>query len=731
MYFEDLHQFEDTMTNLAAYLIAAPTQFSRLIYNNDPDEQFTESRSAVKTRVTQHYSSALLAYGFPNSEPELARVMGWFATPFPDGDDAMIDTVEMTRLEGLLSLHPQDPMVRPRLKQLLNQRNQHFFEIDRNENQGPPAQVFDTLWSLKLLMMARAADMTKGIISDKTIQSYINQIERVVIEDKDRALLLRLQFDLKGKLNKQQEEYLHDLVAQAEDHGGMWGVSQLNRWKRVKDIVEAMQKQRVTPGIIGGNGRHFREMILNTCYVIENLRALVPHFPYLEEPIKRAMRLWWQQFHGHRAHAILRTLFLDDYDFLMVMCRTIVTVSEYIGEPPATRSWMPSLRETSRKFGINAWPELESIEKALRRWIDIEIAEPSRLKLGLSGADVLRIRPKMYNPTDDARDDMLRQSLVVKYGPVSEIDLERRNYNELPIQLRNYFVSMPHATYKNEQGQAFVIMQDLSEYFTLYETFDKLLKPDKPKLPQLLAHFLLTVHQGESGSVEFADNNHLRDIYLLPMLQHLDTFFNVAAKVHRVDMLLDDQPKRLQTLEGQISTYMGLIFSNQHKLGQFPLAYMHGDLHTRNIMIRRAPRRNGRDAGPDLEFKLIDLESLRADGDAAHDLGQLLIDLTLIPVNNPKRSISRQIMEKLDLLSDELTEAYTQFATDQGDQTFELRLSLAKARSLLRIAKSHAKRTVRYLENREDQQAIDSISTGLNLAEDAALHLENIYNTIV
>lgn len=719
------------MTNMAAYLIAAPPKFSRYIDNNDPDEAFSESRSAVKTRVTQHYSSALMAYGFPNSAPELARIMGAFATPFPDGDDAVIDTVEMTRLEGLLSLHPGDTTVKARLKQLLNQRNQHFFEIDRNANQGPPAQVFDTLWSLKLLMMGRSAEVVKGMVSDKAIQSYINHIEPVVIEDKDRALLLRLQFDLKGKLNQQQQEYLHDLIAQADGHGGMWGVSPPNRWRRVKDIVEMMQRQRITPGIIDKNVKHFREMILNTCYVIENLTALVPHYPELAVPIQRAMLLWWEQFQGQRAPEVIRALFPDDYDFLMVMCRTMVTISEYIGEPPGARCWMPSLRETSRKFGNKAWPELESIEEALRRWIEIEIGDPDRLKLGLSGADVLRIQPKLYNPTDDSRSDLLHQSLVVKYGPVHEIDLERDNYQELPPQLRNYFVSMPDATYQNpDTGQAFVIMQDLSEYETLFESFERLLKPDPPRLPQLLSRFLLMVHEGEPGIVARANSNHLRDIYLLPMLQHIDTFFNVAARVDAGELLTKSQIGRLQKLEVKLNEAMGMILGNQRKLGDFPLAYMHGDLHTRNIMIRRLEkRRNGQHLGHDLEFKLIDLESLRADGDAAHDLGQLLIDLILIPANS-KRSINRQIISKLDLLADEVTAAYLGFAQERGDDMFDLRLSLAKARSLLRIAKSYGKRANHFVKNREDQHAIDAISDGLSLAEDAALHLDNVYGAL-
>jgi hypothetical protein len=110
---------------------------------------------------------------------------------------------------------------------------------------------------------------------------------------------------------------------------------------------------------------------------------------------------------------------------------------------------------------------------------------------------------------------------------------------------------------------------------------------------------------------------------------------------------------------------------------------MHGDLHSRNIMLRLATRRNNTDH--ELDFKLIDLEKFSVEGDAAMDLGELLVDLDMLLVDIRKRNDKDH---PLAILGRTLMEAYRGFAEKRHDDSFEVRVPLAQARFAIRVAKS-------------------------------------------
>jgi hypothetical protein len=408
----------------------------------------------------------------------------------------------------------------------------------------------------------------------------------------------------------------------------------------------------------------------------------------------------------------------------------MVAVGAYVGEPLSAICWLPSLRKMSQTFGNHEWEEAENIKRALREWIDVELSDHQELKLGLSEANVVRIKPGVFNPMDDNKDDLLRTSLIVKYGPVAEIDSERDNYSRLPGRIRGYFVSIPAASYTDQARQlAFVIMQDLNHYQTLFEIYDRLLKPDNPRLGSLLSEFLLNIHRGDGEMPPYSSHNHLRELYLLPMLQHLNY---LAAHVQNRDIYSEDHIGRFNHAEAQLSQCIAGVMQYQQQVQRFPVAYMHGDLHSRNIMIRTQQKQGGAPgvARPaEFDFKLIDLESLRADGDAAHDAGQLIIDLNLLPLTT-KKSLHRSVSGKLADLQHELVQAYLDFAHERGDESFLTRLMLAKARALLRIAKGRAKRTEKHLQRREYQHAQAAIIEILNLTEEAVEHVREAYDAV-
>lgn len=725
----DLPRFEETVPGFAAYLLIAGQKHPRLILGAPAGgDNVTEMRSTIRLRVTQHYTAALLGYGVPVDTPELRWATEWFATPFPRSSGGGMDASEMTRLEGLLNLRPQDAGVEARLHQLVQQRSGNYFELDRSDDQPEPnSKVFDTLWALKLLMLARQKRQFDSI-SRKELRQLLTTMLEVADLDKDVTLALRLQYELLGRLDASHKKRVQELVRQAEAHQYVWGLDDL-AYEQMKDLIEAMDKRQLTPAVLDDHGDLFREMVLNMCYVVENLAPLRQVMPELRAPLRQTMRLWWRQFQGKQAPVYLRTLFPHDYDYLMVMCRTLVAISAYVDEPLNSLCWLPTLRRMSDDFNTAEWEEKENVERALRQWIEIELGSPTHLRLGLSEANVVRISPEIYNPTDSKRTNLLRTSLIVKYGPIDQIERERQAHSNLPARIRGMFVNIPPDSYTDTANQrAFVIMQDLTHYETLYESFDRLLKGNPGRFTERLGSFLMDMHRGDREATEFCGVNHLRELYLLPMLQHLNF---IAAHMQNRDVASPEDTDRFELIEQQMNELLALVMQHRRRLQPFPLAYMHGDLHSRNIMIR--PRQksgggNGRQA--EYEFRLIDLENLRPDGDAVHDAGQLFVDLDLLRLTTNKRSLNRNIYEQVEQLRDTLVQVYADVAAGQGDDTFAIRLELAKARAQVRIAKGHAKRSGEHLKRGEYKQAGATLTDILHLTEGAVHYLQDVYRQI-
>jgi hypothetical protein len=720
----DFELFDETMNSIGAYLLVAPEKHPKYLLGKPTDSLISEKRSTPALRLTQHYVSALLAYGFPIDSKELRWAAEWFATPFPTDGSEVIDSIEMTKLEGLLNLHPDDPGVKSRLEQLVRQRNGHHFEIEGTGTDSDEKRnsVFDTLWSLKVLLMARSRNVLHKVMNERSMLSSLNHMTRIANDDTHIALALRLHYQLAGKLNQEQTGRLHDLLNSAETHLDVWGMQRPDMWERVKDIVSAMHQRQLPHSVIEQSGQinNVRKIVMNLCYVIESLAPLHHAFPEIEPLLKRSLAMWWRQFHGENAPSNIHSLFESEYDFLMVMCRTMVAIGSYAEEPLSALCWMPSLRKMSETFRANSWEDEEFITRTLREWIKVDVRTHKYLNLGLSEANVVRINPALWSPMDSSQVNMLPKSLIVKYGPLEEINRERANFERLPARIQSSFVQIPAPSYTDIYSQrGFVIMEDLDHYQTFYEIYDRLLKPDRPLIGAQLSAFLIDMHRGEIGVTEMSSSNHLRDLYLLPMLQHIDF---IAERMQEGDLFTQEDVDRFQTTEQQLNDLIADIMRQQRFLRHFPLSYMHGDLHSRNIMIR-PHQRNGSTRRFDFDFKLIDLESLRDDGDAAHDAGQLLVDLTLLHLTG-KPSLARPVYVKLDAMRDEILEAYLNFGHERKDDTFSIRLALGKARALLRIAKGGAKRGEKYVQERDYLKAKDSVQFLQNLTEESIAHLQ-------
>jgi hypothetical protein len=714
----ELPDLEQTVGALVLDLLRARAEYPELVMS-DADGRGETNANAV--RVTQHYTSALLAYGFAPAQQELQEAADWFATPFPNENRRRIDAVEMNRLEALLSLRPSSDYVLPRLEQLARQRMaDDFFDIQGSD----PA--FDTLWAIKVMSQAREEGVLNGIMEDESLREWAAHMVEVNRREKDLALALRLRHDLKAKLPlPQQKKVVEKITAIAEQSGGFWGLAQ-----DMRSLGETVRRGQITPDQIAEHREVFREMILSTCYVIENLMPLTSLYPSVEPVLRRAMEQWWGVFGGTDVVQTLRTLFPNPYDYLLIVCRTLVSVRAYVGQPLI--NWVGVY--IHRKL---AWqqsrpvesPDKDSIRRALKNWIRVDLEkDPEPLRLGMSDSNVVRIYPYVANPMQP-EDDSFRlnipnaDSLIVKYGPQEEIDLERDNYDRLPQSIRECFVNIPQPSFVDEQRRrAFVIMADLHRYRTLSDALSKV-PQIQDAIVQELGPFLVRVHLGDGRTRRYVQEGLLLQLYLLPMQQHVRRVFQYVLENRLLDGE-DKHRKQALDLQQQLLDQIGSLVRHQLELDTFPIACMHGDLHSRNIMLRRLKRRQ--EGEPEIDFKLIDLEKFRRSGDAALDAGELLVDLEILRTrgnNDPAKDPVATLMKAIE-------HTYAELAQEREDHTFPIRKQLGQARSLLRIAKGRTKQGEVALKESRKGPAIRVAYDALDNAESALHYLQQVVGSL-
>ena len=125
---------------------------------------------------------------------------------------------------------------------------------------------------------------------------------------------------------------------------------------------------------------------------------------------------------------------------------------------------------------------------------------------------------------------------------------------------------------------------------------------------------------------------------------------------------------------------------------------------------------------------LIDLEKFSAEGDAAMDLGELLVDLELLLLDIRNRSDRRQ--HPLAILARTLHDSYRGFADSRHDELFEARVPLAQARFSIRIAKGKT-RLLDPAQRKTTPSSTDhTVSDILHHCEAAAGYLETVLSKL-
>ena len=510
--------------------------------------------------------------------------------------------------------------------------------------------------------------------------------------DKDLALALNLRYELFGTLTaNQQKRYLQKLLSNWNNNSGLWDVPRDMVW-----IPDNLRKEQLGVGEMRANRDPFRKMILSTCYVVENLAPMIDLYPEVAPALRGAVELWWNVFYDNPTQT-LHELFPKPYDYIMMLARTLIMLRSLFNVPliewGATHIYEELVAKRDRTIES---AQRRNLRHALEKLVAVDLdGEPDALRLGLSGSNVMRVRPHIESLYDNTRMNFA-DTLIVKYGPKEAIQAERESFKRLPDSIQSCFVRIPQDTYIDpEEGTSYVVMPDLHEHTTLYENVRTIAQIQKA-LTRELPPFLLHMHHGSNWNPAPAPRGIIQDLYLLPMQIHVASIFK-----HLWDsaVLTDDAEKAgMTTLHIRLTELCADLTRHQFELEKFPRAYMHGDLHSRNIMIRQNMRRNNADQ--ELDFKLIDLEKFSPEGDAAMDLGELLVDIEILLVELRKRNDKHH---PLAILGRTLTEAYAGFARDRHDDMFEVRVPLAQARFSIRVAKGKT-RLIRPLHQNEQAE---------------------------
>ncbi len=716
----DLPDLEATITQLIVelLLIEKENRFPDLILHNIDDK--------TSVRMTMHYARALLAYGIDPESAWLEDVIEWFDQPFPQRENDLIDPQEMNRLIILLLSRPHKENVQSRLEHLSRQEHDGDFDVQ------PGWGAFDTLWALEAFSLA----LERNVLSERhvgvdTLKKYLDRLikNREMRKVKDMALALRLQHQYFGGLTKKHEVELRRLIKIANDNRGVWGMEEIG-WliQRMDWVEEFAVGSRLLPPEVREYQDQFRRVILSTCMVIENLAPLQTDYPEIVPTLDCAMKLWWTQFHGKQAITTLRGLFPKPYDvdYIRVLCRTLRAVQAYAGAPLVDLNTVNVhlLHELAEmKKDLSESLEIRNIKKALRSWLEVDLdREIEPLKLGFSDANVVRAHPVIWSPiasNDRKAMTFPGESVIIKYGPRTEIEHERNNYHKLPPGIQDHFVRIPETTYTDlETGLAYVVMQDLHDYKTLYE-IHSLLSSDVVAVADQLGSFLRQMHEGGTTQTPQVRKSLLREIYLRKMMEYIDRIFDFVWEYN----VFEKTQAFVNDIQHDLFDCIGELIRQQAALRDFPAAHMHGDLHLRNIMIRGAEDADlTQNRG--LNFRLIDLEYLSPEGDAAFDAGQLLIDIDLVSREESQFDSQRRLAS----LGEELAIGYRKFGEARNDSTFNLRVELAKARALLRIAKGKTKRGSNYLKEMQSAQADQIAEEVIGHAAEALGYMQTVIN---
>ena len=264
----------------------------------------------------------------------------------------------------------------------------------------------------------------------------------------------------------------------------------------------------------------------------------------------------------------------------------------------------------------------------IRHSIRVQLSEPQRITGTRARGEVYRLRFGLTTESTDERGaplstprDTLR--LIVKKGPAHVLAQAVQRYNDLPDPLQRLFAR--HADLAAGPGPGYLIMQDLAEMQPLSEVLAQLDRPvvlaeERHQVVAEVAGSVADILHGLHGFDRRPSliDHQLDVVYLAPMALALERLAQPLA-FPELQAWLDTPP----VVNGQhyqpLEHYLHAIRRERARLEPRSLGYLHGDCHSRNIMLTR-------DRG---EARFVDIETLTTAQDYVVDYGLLLEDVAI------------------------------------------------------------------------------------------------------
>ncbi len=699
--------------------------------------------AALAFSLANHFVAALMACN-PHRGERLGRTLRWLVQHLPEALRD-VNRAYMNQLEAILLLNPSpeelDALRQPRdlvnrlLKKLIARRSPEGDYAVEGLSPVPAG-----LWAIKLLKQARAIGIP--VAQDEMrlrqmcqdIDRYLHGGRRTLTRDRDCALGIRLRYDLHGQLLPPHMNLLAQLVNRKKNSYGLWDASE-----RLLRQLPPVGSRRTTTFTINPDDDvryRWREAFVSTCYVIENLAPLHRLHSGVAPVLDNAMQqLCTFFFRG--APESLYANFDWEYDQLQIMCR-FLTASQAYSNGQLQPYLFTLLVDSVPKNNLYVAPDridVDGVLSALHQWLKVSHdGEVEPLTRGFSGARVVRIQPCLVIPTAAAGMPPVPvalpfKSVIVKYGPSTEIEAEVRNYQNLPSRIQSAFAALRITHHDKANDRVFAVIQDLMNFVSLEEHLLKT-QVTTPTLPAALLDFLQDFHSlSKFGRRRGSWNHHwsARQLYFEPLWRYVESAYSLFNQP-QIQLQLRRQYGRLNDLtavqerERVLRRALAQLYQHEVLLNRFPAVYMHGDLHTRNIMLRLPEEHNEH-----IEFKFIDLEKLIEGGDYACDIGELCVSLKVLETNDRcERAIQQFAGNIKQIISDD----YLRLAATIRDRRFPARLALSEARTWLRIAHGKSKEGTLRLREGKVAEATDIVIDVLTLADYACRDLERAHGLL-
>ncbi|HLF25663.1 MAG TPA: hypothetical protein VJG32_04955 [Anaerolineae bacterium] len=360
----------------------------------------------------------------------------------------------------------------------------------------------------------------------------------------------------------------------------------------------------------------------------------------------------------------------------------------------------------------------EQIEAAfidlVRRSIHIHLSPAQPITGTASRGEVYRLR---FSLTTEATDDrgapfsLPRDSLrlIVKKGPPEVLVRASKRYRELPEPLQQLFARHTLDEDRREAAPGYLVMQDLADMQPLSEILDQL---DRPTLRReehekiataaaAVADVMATLHAYDRRATVVGHQFNV--IYLTPLVNCLNRLCQPLAF-----------PELKQWVEGTLEAngwtykkfdwYLRRLSQFEPRLRPAGLGYLHGDCHSRNLMLNRSLT----------QAKFVDIETLSKAEDYVIDYGLLIEDIAVYQSLRPFREHGQLALERVQTsrpgnesstlenwiaypafpersevaltFQRELLRRLEQYAEGIGDATWKERLWVAIARGLFLLS---------------------------------------------